>query len=145
MLFKTLIFPMATISMDDPVSASSGPNKIQIWDDAKLQFVAILRSKHEVKGVAVQRDVIAMVCEYAVYIYRGDKLTILLHLTTARNERGLCALAAAGKPWVLACPGQAPGSIRVQVGQDDRDSCIIEAHRAALAGLSVNASGTLIA
>jgi WD40 repeat protein len=140
MLFKTNIFPMATVSVDERC-----PNKIQIWDDAKRQFIAALRSKYEVKGVAVRNEVIAMVCEYAVYVYSCDKLTILLHLTTARNERGLCALAAAGKPWVLACPGQASGTIRVQVGQDESDSCILEAHRAALAGLSVNASGSLIA
>jgi len=142
MLFRTQIFPMAMV---DPVTGD-GPLKIKIWDEGKRQFIAELRSKHEVKGVAIQREVIAMVCEHAVYIYRADNCKILLHLTTARNERGLCALASAAKPWVLACPGQTIGSIKVQIGEDDSGSCVIEeAHKSGLAGLALNSSGTLIA
>jgi len=93
--------------------------------------------------VALRRDIIAMVCEYAIYVYTLEKLQVILHLTTHANPHGICALATASEPWVLACPGQTIGTVRVQVGQD---SCnIIEAHETALAALALNAQATLLA
>jgi WD40 repeat protein len=143
MLFRTGLFPMVTTHVDNAIGSLS--NKVTIWDDAKARVVAVLRSKYMVRGIAVRQEVIAMVCETVTYVYRADKLSILLHLKTAENKRGLCALAATGTPWVLACPGEAPGTIRVQVGQDERESCIFQAHKTPVAALSMNASGSLVA
>lgn len=143
MLFKTNIFAMVTLADDDPTNG--GLNKVQIWDDQKSKFVGELRSKNEVKGVALRRDIIAMVCEYAIYVYTCDKLRVILHLTTNANSRGLCVLAAASDPWILCCPGQSTGAVRVQVGQDDRATHVFTAHQTALAALALNASGTLVA
>merc|ERR1719262_329315 len=128
---------------DDPSNA--GLNKVQIWDDLKGKFVGELRSRNEVKGVALRRDIIAMVCEYAIYVYTFDKLRVILHLTTNANSKGLCVLAAASDPWILCCPGQSTGAVRVQVGQDDRATHVFTAHQTALAALALNASGTLVA
>lgn len=143
MLFKTNIFAMVTISDDDPTKG--GLNKVQIWDDLKGKFVGELRSRNEVKGVALRRDIIAMVCEYAIYVYTFDKLRVILHLTTNANSKGLCVLAAASDPWILCCPGQSTGAVRVQVGQDDRATHVFTAHQTALAALALNESGSLIA
>lgn len=142
MLFKTNIFAMVTVSDDDP---SSGLNKVQIWDDQKGKFVGELRSRNEVKGVYLRRDIIAMVCEYAIYVYTCDKLKVILHLTTNANSRGLCVLAPSSDPWILACPGQSTGAVRIQVGQDDRATHVFSAHQSGLACLALNASGTLVA
>jgi WD40 repeat protein len=55
-------------------------------------------------------------------------------------------VASTAKPWVLVCPGQNIGSLRVQVGEDDSASCVIDAaHKSDLGCLAVNASGTLVA
>eukprot|EP00408_Alexandrium_pacificum_P010533 CAMPEP_0171215532 /NCGR_PEP_ID=MMETSP0790-20130122/31715_1 /TAXON_ID=2925 /ORGANISM="Alexandrium catenella, Strain OF101" /LENGTH=464 /DNA_ID=CAMNT_0011681287 /DNA_START=75 /DNA_END=1469 /DNA_ORIENTATION=- len=143
MLFKTNIFAMVTMSDDDPTKG--GLNKVQIWDDLKGKFVGELRSRNEVKGVALRRDIIAMVCEYAIYVYTFDKLRVILHLTTNANSKGLCVLAAASDPWILCCPGQSTGAVRVQVGQDDRATHVFTAHQTALAALALNESGSLIA
>lgn len=143
MLFKTNIFAMVTQSDDDP--SNGGLNKVQIWDDQKGKFVGELRSRNEVKGVALRRDIIVMVCEYAIYVYTCDKLRVILHLTTNANARGLCVLAAASDPWILCCPGQSTGAVRVQVGQDDRATHVFTAHQTALAALALNASGSLVA
>lgn len=143
MLFKTNIFAMVTISDDDPTKG--GLNKVQIWDDLKGKFVGELRSRNEVKSVALRRDIIAMVCEYAIYVYTFDKLRVILHLTTNANSRGLCVLAAAGEPWILCCPGQSTGAVRVQVGQDDRATHVFTAHQTALAALALNETGSLVA
>merc|ERR1719433_656177 len=108
---------MVTVSHDDPSNVEQ--NKIQIWNDQTGKFAGELRSRTEVKGVVLRRDIIAMVCEYAIYVYKCDKLRVVLHLTTNANTRGLCVLAADSDPWILCCPGQSIGAVRVQVGQDD--------------------------
>lgn len=141
MLFKTNIFAMVTTSDD----ATGGLNKVQIYDDQKGKFVGELRSRNEVKGVVLRRDVIAMVCEYAIYVYTCDKLRVILHLTTNANARGICALAPASEPWILCCPGQSTGAVRVQVGADDRATHVFTAHRTGLAALSLTASAALLA
>ncbi|CAE8625625.1 unnamed protein product [Polarella glacialis] len=143
MLFKTNIFAMVTINHDD-VSAG-GLNKVQIWDEHKGKFVGELRSRNEVKGVALRRDIIVMVCEYAIYVYTCDQLKVILHLTTNANTRGLCCLAVASDPWILCCPGQSTGAVRVQVGQDDQSTHVFQAHKTALAALALTASGSLLA
>jgi WD40 repeat protein len=143
MLFKTNIFAMVTLSEDDP--ANGGLTKVQIWDDQKGRFVGELRSRYEVKGVVLRRDIIAMVCEYSIYVYTCDKLRVILHLTTKDNNRGLCVLAAASSPWILCCPGQLLGEVRVQVGQDDTATHTFVAHQTALAALAITASGHMVA
>lgn len=143
MLYKTNIFAMVTSCDDEP--SNGGTHKVQIWDDQKKKFVGELRSRNEVKGVVMRRDIIAMVCEYAIYVYTCDKLRVILHLTTNANSRGLCALAASSDPWILCVPGQSTGAVRVQVGQDERASHVFTAHQTSLAALALNASGSLLA
>jgi hypothetical protein len=143
MLFKTNIFAMVTTSDDDPSNA--GLNKVHIYDDRKRKMLGELRSRNEVKGVCLRRDIIVMVCEYAIYVYTCDKLRVILHLTTNANTQGLCVLASASEPWILCCPGQSTGSVRVQVGQDTHATHVFTAHQTGLAALALNASGSLVA
>ncbi|CAD7955739.1 unnamed protein product [Amoebophrya sp. A25] len=147
MLYKTNIFPL--VRALDPAS-----NRVQIWDDNKQQMVGELSNRHDVKGVVLRRDVIAMVCEYSVYLYTTDVLRLILHVATSCNLRGLCALSPKEKTWVLCCPGQTAGTIRVQHGQVEEQqliSCanqtshVFTAHQSSLAALSVNQTGTLVA
>lgn len=144
MLFKTNIFAMVTAS-DGIDCDSATANKVRLWDDQKGQFVGELRSRTPVRGVALRRDIIAMVCEYAIYVYTCDKFRVIMHLTTNANPRGLCAIAPYGSPWTLCCPGQSTGAVRVQIGQDDQSTHVFTAHQTALAALSVNGSGSLVA
>merc|ERR1719393_379513 len=134
---------MVTLGDDD--SSNAGFNKVQIYDDQKRKWLGELRSRNEVKGVCLRRDIIVMVCEYAIYVYTCDKLRVILHLTTNANSRGLCVLAAASDPWILCCPGQSTGTVRVQVGQDDRATHVFSAHQTNLACMATNASGSLVA
>jgi WD40 repeat protein len=141
MLFKTNIFAMVTKAEDD----HSGQNKVQIYDDRKRKMLGELRSRNEVKGVCLRRDIIVMVCEYAIYVYTCDKLRVILHLTTNANAQGLCVVASSSEPWILCCPGQSTGAVRVQHGQDTSNTHVFTAHQTALAALALNASGTLVA
>mmetsp|Transcript_11511 Transcript_11511/g.20741 ORF Transcript_11511/g.20741 Transcript_11511/m.20741 type:complete len:469 (-) Transcript_11511:16-1422(-) len=142
MLYKTNIFAMVTASHD---ATAGGLHKVQIWDEHKGKFVGELRSRSEVKGVTLRRDIIVMVCEYAIYVYTCDELKVILHLTTNANARGLCVLAAASDPWILCCPGQSTGAVRVQVGRGDQATHVFQAHKSALAAAALTASGSLVA
>lgn len=142
MLFKTNIFAMVTTGDGDDPSRSGG-NKVQIWDDQKSKMVGEIRTRNEVRGVVLRRDVIAVVCEYAIYVYTCDKLRVILYLTTNANTSGLCVLAPASEPWILCCPGQSTGAVRVQVGKNETH--VFTAHQTPLACLAVNASGSLVA
>lgn len=144
MLFKTNIFAMVTTS-DEAGFDSATANKVRLWDDQKGQFVGELRSRTAVRGVVLRRDIIAMVCEYAIYVYTCDKFRVIMHLTTNANPRGLCAIAPYGSPWMLCCPGQSTGAVRVQIGQDDQSTHVFTAHQTALAALSLNSCGSLVA
>eukprot|EP00930_Biecheleria_cincta_P056510 TRINITY_DN42615_c0_g1_i1.p1 TRINITY_DN42615_c0_g1~~TRINITY_DN42615_c0_g1_i1.p1 ORF type:complete len:469 (-),score=84.89 TRINITY_DN42615_c0_g1_i1:68-1474(-) len=146
MLYKTNIFAMVTQSCaPNEDGAHSGLNKVQIWDERKQKFIGELRSRNEVKGVCLKKEVIVMVCEYAIYVYTCDQLKVILHLTTGSNKQGLCVLAVASDPWLLCCPGQSTGAVRVQVGQDAHQTHVFQAHLSALAALALNASGSLVA
>jgi len=140
MLFKTNIFAMVTTTDDAQV-----PYKVHIWDDSKQKIVGELRSRNEVKGVSLRRDIIVMICEYAIYVYTCSKLEVIQHITTIDNSRGLCALSPTGDPWILCCPVFPKGSIKVQVGKDNAASHVFHAHETALAAIVLNETGSLVA
>lgn len=143
MLFKTNLFAMVTMPEGD--QATGGPCKVQVWNDQTGKFPGELRSPNEVRGVAMRKDIIAMVCEYAVYVYTLDKLRVIQVLRTVANNRGLCVLAPTSEPWILCCPGQSVGTVRVQHGQDDRATRVFEAHQTPVAALATNACGSMVA
>lgn len=113
MLFKTNIFPLVRC-VD---AGRTNSNRVQIWDDNKSCLVGELSNRHEVRGIVLRRDVIVMVCEFSVYMYTTDVLRLILHIATACNIRGLCALSPKDKVWALCCPGQTTGTVRVHYGQ----------------------------
>eukprot|EP00442_Polarella_glacialis_P048256 CAMPEP_0115049654 /NCGR_PEP_ID=MMETSP0227-20121206/1327_1 /TAXON_ID=89957 /ORGANISM="Polarella glacialis, Strain CCMP 1383" /LENGTH=363 /DNA_ID=CAMNT_0002433379 /DNA_START=224 /DNA_END=1312 /DNA_ORIENTATION=+ len=127
MLYKTNIFAMVTASHD---ATAGGLHKVQIWDEHKGKFVGELRSRSEVKGVTLRRDIIVMVCEYAIYVYTCDELKVILHLTTNANARLSRAV---------------DGAVRVQVGRGDQATHVFQAHKSALAAAALTASGSLVA
>ncbi|CEM00742.1 unnamed protein product [Vitrella brassicaformis CCMP3155] len=156
MLYRTNIFAL--------VSACE-PRKVKIWDDQKGEFVGELRSRAEIKGVCLTRDIIALVTEYAVYVYACDPLQVIDHIQTGANPRGLCAIAPQPDPhtnaWRLACPAVACGAVRVQNGPPEigggqtslmmaavpphNGSHAFQAHQTPLAAIAFNQEGSLIA
>eukprot|EP00392_Amoebophrya_sp_AT5.2_P011583 g11662.t1 len=143
MLFKTNIFPLVRCLEQQ---GRQNSNRVTIWDDNKQAMVGELSNRHEVRGIVLRRDVIAMVCEYSIYLYTTDVLRLILHVATSCNARGLCALSPKDKAWVLCCPGQTAGTIRVQHGQVEEQqlvspgntSHVFTAHQGSLAALSIN-------
>ncbi|KAL8270216.1 hypothetical protein Esti_005891 [Eimeria stiedai] len=154
MLFRTNVF--ATVSKLEN-------RKVKLWDDSRRRFIGELRSRQPVKSVCLTRDVLAMVTDFAVYVYLSDQMRPINIIHTGSNERGLCALAAGSLLgcWLLACPAVAAGAVRVHggssPGSNSQDAMlqehassnitnhVFQAHRAQLAALAFNLQGTVLA
>lgn len=154
MLFRTNMF--ATVSKLEN-------RKVKLWDDSRRRFIGELRSRQPVKSVCLTRDVLAMVTDFAVYVYLSDQMRPINIIHTGSNERGLCALAAGGLLgcWLLACPAVAAGAVRVHGGSSPGSGApesmvqdtssngltnhVFQAHRTQLAALAFNPQGTLLA
>jgi len=146
MLYKSSIFAMVNQTFEPSGEPAPGcMNKVQIWEERKQKVVAELRCRNEVKGVCLHRDIIVMVCEYVIYVYTSGDVKVILHLDTGSNKLGLCALATGSDPWLLCCPAQNKGAIRIQVGQDAQQTHVFQAHQSGLAALALNQSGSLVA
>ncbi|OEH75130.1 wd g-beta repeat-containing protein [Cyclospora cayetanensis] len=156
MLFRTNVF--ATVSKLEN-------RKVKFWDDSRRRFIGELRSRQPVKSVCLTRDVLAMVTDFAVYVYLSDQMRPINIIHTGSNERGLCALASGGilGCWLLACPAVAGGAVRVHGGSSSTAGApdeasqggttaesgianhVFQAHRTQLAALVFNSQGTLLA
>jgi hypothetical protein len=71
---------------------------------------------------------------------RFSDLKLLDQITTLANPKGLISLCPDSSKTVLACPGLARGSIRVEL-YDINKATLIKAHDADLAQFSLNNDG----
>eukprot|EP00820_Chromera_velia_P019313 Cvel_28155.t1-p1 / transcript=Cvel_28155.t1 / gene=Cvel_28155 / organism=Chromera_velia_CCMP2878 / gene_product=Autophagy-related protein 18c, putative / transcript_product=Autophagy-related protein 18c, putative / location=Cvel_scaffold3637:210-2814(-) / protein_length=494 / sequence_SO=supercontig / SO=protein_coding / is_pseudo=false len=144
-----------------PAVWATEEGKVKIWNESVRKFVAEIRQKHQVKGMDLTKDIIAVVTEYAVYIYTLDRLQIIRHIPTGSNPRGLCTFAPEPEDcaWKLACPAATPGSVHIRVGggelpipggkeREEGAPCAsfsFEAHKSPLVALAFNRGGSLLA
>lgn len=121
------------------------PNhKVMIWDDHQNRCIGELSFRAEVKAVRLRRDRVVVALERRIYIYNFADLTLVDHLETVDNPRGLCCLSASSSNNVLACPGIIKGHVRVEL-YDTRKTTLIAAHEANLACMTLNLTGTRLA
>jgi WD repeat-containing protein 45 len=123
----------------------SSPYKVLLWDDSLKQKPLELWSRFEVLNVVLRRDILCVVSEYKIYVYEFGSFQVLLHLETAGNPRGVCALAPASRPWLLAAPGQTKGVLRIQNGSDDAASQELVAHNNSIACIALTQDGGMVA
>lgn len=119
-------------------------NKVMIWDDHQNRCIGELMFKSEVKAVKLRRDRVVVVLKTKVYVYRFSDLKLLDQITTMANPKGLVSLCPDSSHTVLACPGLARGSIRVEL-YDINKAMLIKAHDAELAQFALNVDGSRIA
>eukprot|EP00607_Mallomonas_marina_P008093 CAMPEP_0182419970 /NCGR_PEP_ID=MMETSP1167-20130531/4400_1 /TAXON_ID=2988 /ORGANISM="Mallomonas Sp, Strain CCMP3275" /LENGTH=359 /DNA_ID=CAMNT_0024595257 /DNA_START=346 /DNA_END=1425 /DNA_ORIENTATION=- len=115
-----------------------------IWDDHQNRCIGELMFKSEVKAVRLRRDRVVVVLQNKVYVYRFSDLKLLDQINTTPNARGLVCLSPDAAHTVLACPGLAKGSIRVEL-YDIKKATLIKAHDSELAQIALNCDGSRIA
>lgn len=119
-------------------------NKVMIWDDHQNKIIGELMFKSEVFAVKLRRDRIVVALNTKVYVYRFSDLKLLDQITTLPNPKGLLCLCPDAGNNVLAVPGLARGSIRVEL-YDIARATIIKAHDAELSQFALNNDGSRIA
>jgi WD40 repeat protein len=119
-------------------------NKVMIWDDHQNKCIGELKFRTEVFAVKLRRDRVVVVLESKVFVYRFKDLKLLDQITTVANPKGLISLCPEVKNNVLAIPGLARGSIRVEL-YDISKATLIKAHDADLAQFALNSDGSRIA
>ena len=83
------------------------------------------------KGLALRRDVVAVVSEYRVILYSAAKFSVLRQLETCSNPQGTFALAPISPAWVLAFPALPSGTLRIQSAEFP-EAVSVAAHQCAL-------------
>jgi WD40 repeat protein len=119
-------------------------NKVMIWDDRQNKCIGELKFRTEVKAVKLRRDRIVVVLESKVFVYRFKDLQLLDQITTVLNPKGLVSLCPEMKNNVLAVPGLAKGTIRIEL-YDLAKATLIKAHDTELAQFALNVDGSRIA
>lgn len=143
------------------------PHKVMIWDDKTPRVVAELSFRSPVRAVNLRRDLIVVAIEKKVYLYKLQCLTLVDHIETMANPRGLCCLSSSLDQIVLCCLGMQKGRILVvfyapqkvesitpqQAIHTDRPggnpparekTTIIAAHEASVAAMTCSFDGTIL-
>mmetsp|Transcript_1142 Transcript_1142/g.2519 ORF Transcript_1142/g.2519 Transcript_1142/m.2519 type:complete len:466 (-) Transcript_1142:64-1461(-) len=130
------------VSMDQDGRSTE---RVRIWLDKTKHWLGEIRTNYEVKKVLPHKDIVAVVCERNTYVYTfsASAYKMILSINTAENSRGIAAMTATGDPWVLACPGEARGEVRVQTGT--RATITFKAHDKPIAFIALSESGKYIA
>lgn len=89
------------------------PHKVMIWDDKLAKCVAELSFRSPVRSVSLRRDLIAVAIEKKVYLYKLNTLTLVDHIETMANPKGLSCLSCSLDQIVLGCLGVQKGRILV--------------------------------
>lgn len=89
------------------------PHKVMIWDDKQAKCMAELSFRSVVRSVHLRRDLIAVSIEKKVYLYKLDSLTLVDHIETMANPKGLACLSCTPDQIVLGCLGVQKGRILV--------------------------------
>jgi WD40 repeat protein len=85
-----------------------------------------------------------VVCEQKIYVFNFTTFDSVETLDTHENPKGIVAVSGGNKVTVLAYPDKTKGYVRIK-SYDKNFTSIINAHESAIACLSLNLDGTLLA
>ncbi|CAI9112458.1 OLC1v1012910C1 [Oldenlandia corymbosa var. corymbosa] len=144
MLFRCNI--MALVSGGGKDKPIPPPNKVIIWDDFQRQSIGELSFRSEARGVKLRKDRIVVVLEHKIHVHDFPGLRPLNDIETISNPKGLCALSQGPtESFVLVCPGQRKGQVRVEHHAPSRKTRFIPAHESEIACLALSQDGQLVA
>ncbi|CAI9112894.1 OLC1v1013397C1 [Oldenlandia corymbosa var. corymbosa] len=132
------------------VGGRSNPqyNKVvMIWDDHGSKCFRQLPFRTKVRGVRLRREQIVVVLEHKIFMsdFPGC-LEPLDEIETVSNPKGLCALSQGTYSFVLACPGQRKGQVRVEnYNGPSKKTKLIMVHDSEIACLALSNDGKLMA
>ncbi|CAK9046500.1 Autophagy-related protein 18a (AtATG18a) (Protein PEROXISOME UNUSUAL POSITIONING 2) [Durusdinium trenchii] len=125
------------------------PNKVMLWDDTKARCVGDLGFNHAVRKVIMRRDLVTVVLDHRVYCYNFSDLQVRHSFKLPRNSNGLCELSLNPGNRVLVFPGEAVGSLCVNILASDEGKTVasrtIAAHESEITTIALNTDGSMLA
>eukprot|EP00929_Paragymnodinium_shiwhaense_P061104 TRINITY_DN30514_c0_g1_i1.p1 TRINITY_DN30514_c0_g1~~TRINITY_DN30514_c0_g1_i1.p1 ORF type:complete len:470 (-),score=68.16 TRINITY_DN30514_c0_g1_i1:352-1761(-) len=141
MLFRSNLYALV---MDDP-KANRNLNKVFIWDQKLQKVRGEVRTRTEVTGVLMRRDIIVAICEHTSYVYALHNLQIVMTLETISNPRGLGVLLPEGNPWMFVHPVKPLGHVGIQVGDSQDGFRSFKAHESGITVMALSRQGQILA
>lgn len=119
--------------------------KVFVLDCAAKRLTSELSFKGDVLDVFVRPDLLTIVLERKIFVYRFSNFSLVTVVDTAPNPRGLCCWSSDPSHAVMCCPGLQRGSIRIQ--RFDMLSMVLVAlaHESHVASMAIDATGSHIA
>lgn len=119
-------------------------NKVLLWDNSQGKCIGELTCKTQVRAVRLRGDCVVVVLERRVYVYDWTTQKFTHQIDTLTNSRGLCCLSQQPSAFVLACPGQHQGQVRVE-HFDLKVTKLIHAHDSNVSCFAMTLDGLLLA
>ncbi|KAL5637691.1 hypothetical protein ACGC1H_002081 [Rhizoctonia solani] len=161
MLFCTSLIALVGAA-DQP---SSSPRKLQIVNTKRQSMICELLFPSSILAVKLNRKTLVVVLEVEIYIYDISTMRLMHVIETSPNPNAICALSPSSDPSYLAYPAptpsptatsSAPASSSAATASSSGDvlifdtrllavTNIVRAHKAPLAHISLNSTGTLLA
>ncbi|KAG8723326.1 autophagy protein [Ceratobasidium sp. 428] len=165
MLFCTSLIALVGAA-DQP---SSSPRKLQIVNTKRQSMICELLFPSSILAVKLNRKTLVVVLEVEIYIYDISTMRLMHVIETSPNPNAICALSPSSDPSYLAYPSPTPSptastssasapasssSTTAPTSSGDvlifdtrllAVTNIVRAHKAPLAHISLNSTGTLLA
>jgi len=165
MLFCTSLIALVGAA-DQP---SSSPRKLQIVNTKRQSMICELLFPSSILAVKLNRKTLVVVLEVEIYIYDISTMRLMHVIETSPNPNAICALSPSSDPSYLAYPSPTPsptastssasapassststapaasGDVLIFDTRLLAVTNIVRAHKAPLAHISLNSTGTLLA
>ncbi|MCO5583606.1 hypothetical protein L7F22_037519 [Adiantum nelumboides] len=119
-------------------------NKVIIWDDYQGICTGELVFRSAVRAVRMRLDRVAVILEHRIFVYNLPDLRLTSSVQTISNPRGLCAVSSSSRSYVMACPSENTGEVRVTL-YETKKRFFLKAHTSAVACISLCHDGSLLA
>ncbi|WBY59141.1 autophagy-related protein 18 [Plasmodium yoelii yoelii] len=90
-------------------------NVLIIWDDRQMREIAKLTFSSNIIGVRLLREIIVVILEYKLCIYRLKDIILLETLNTTKNPSGLCCLSNIDKNIIIAYLSPIKGRVNIHI------------------------------
>ncbi|EJD54686.1 WD40 repeat-like protein [Auricularia subglabra TFB-10046 SS5] len=162
MLFCTSLIALVGAA-DQP---QSSPRKLQIVNTKRQSMICELLFPSSILAVKLNRKTLVIVLEAEIYIYDISNMRLLHVIETSPNPDAICALSPSADNSYLAYPSPVPSATTPLAGNATAGAAgaaaqsgdvllfstrtltvanVVQAHKAPIAFLAINASGTLLA
>uniref|UniRef100_A0A8C9H4T2 Autophagy-related protein 18d-like n=1 Tax=Piliocolobus tephrosceles TaxID=591936 RepID=A0A8C9H4T2_9PRIM len=94
-------------------------NVLIIWDDRQMREIAKLTFPSNIIGVRLLREIIVVILEYKLCIYRLKDIILLETLNTSKNNTGLCCVSNIDKNIIIAYLSPIKGRVNIRIFEID--------------------------